>query len=54
MCATLGKVRLYVITKGVVSVRVGGLSLSASAQGTSEVRCICLVSKALSWPRLLR
>ena len=35
-------------TKGVVSVRVGGLSLSMSAQGTSEACCICVVGKVLS------
>ena len=50
MCATLGNayIGLYVITKGVVSVRVGGLSLSPSARGTSEARCMCVVRKALS------
>ena len=43
MCATLGNVGLYAITKGVVS-RVGGLSLSASARGTSEARYICVMA----------
>ena len=36
MCATLANVGLNVLTKRVVSVRVGGLSSSASARGTSE------------------
>ena len=38
MCATLGNVGLYVITKGVVSVRVGSLSLYTVHQHEEYLR----------------
>ena len=38
MCATLGNVGLYVITKGVVSVRVGSLSLYTVHQPEEYLR----------------
>ena len=38
MCATLGNVGLYVITKGVVSVRVGSLSLYTEHQHEEYLR----------------
>ena len=48
MCAMLGSAGLYVITKGVVLVRIMGLSLSASVRGTLEARCIWVLRKVLS------
>ena len=41
-------VGLYVITKGMVSVRLVIVFLSASARGVSEARCIWVLRKFLS------
>ena len=48
LCAILGSAGLYVVTKGVVLVRVMGLSLDASVRGTLEARCIWVLRKVLS------
>ena len=47
-CAMSGSAGLYVLTKGVVLVRIIGLSLSASVPGTQEARCIWVLRKVLS------
>ena len=47
MCTMKGSAGLYVTTKGMVSVRVKGLSLSASVRATSEARCIWVVVTAI-------
>ena len=48
MRGTLGNAGLYVITKGMVSVSLLGLLLSASVRGTSEAICIWVLRKDLS------
>ena len=49
MRAILGNAGFYVMTKGVVAVRLLGLCLGASVRETSEARCIVLAERVYNF-----
>ena len=49
MRAILGNAGFYVMTKGVVAVRLLGLCLGAPVRETSEARCIVLAERVYNF-----